>query len=190
VKPFSGHQRFTASGAIQVKGGASSGGGVMWKAITCPERSSGTMPTVASFFVPAGCIPRGDPIMMPDMNTGTGPLAGTKNTAARSPVGRARELTYYMDGWPLQVGVLLDGHRPGQVLGPIPVARPVPGQPEMVNLATGHFPSSLFSRNFGVTAKRVGNAWLVAQGGSGLAQRVQVLNSLRISKLDLHHRAP
>jgi hypothetical protein len=94
---------------------------------------------------------------------------------------------YYMDGWPLQVGVLLDGHRPGQVLGPIPGARPVPGEPEMVNLATGHFPSSLFSRNFGVTAKRVGNAWLVAQGGSGLAQRVQVLNSLRISKLDLHH---
>ncbi len=76
---------------------------------------------------------------------------------------------------------------PGQVLGPIPGARPVPGEPVMVNLATGKFPSSLFSRNFGVTAKRVGNAWLVVQGGSGLAQRVQVLNSLRISKLDLHH---
>ena len=77
--------------------------------------------------------------------------------------------------------------RPGQVLGPIPGARPVPGQPGMVNLATGQFPSSLFTRNFGVTAKRVGNAWLVVQGGSGLAQRVQVLNALRISKLDLHH---
>ena len=94
---------------------------------------------------------------------------------------------YYLHGWPLQVAVLLDGRQPGQVLGPIPGARPVPGQPEMVNLATGQFPSSLFSRNFGVTAKRVGNAWLVAQGGSGLAQRLQVLNSLRISKLDLHH---
>jgi len=58
-----------------------------------------------------------------------------------------------------------------------------------VNLATGHFPSSLFSRNFGVTAKRVGNAWLVVQGGSGLAQRLQVLNALRISKLDLRHLA-
>jgi hypothetical protein len=94
---------------------------------------------------------------------------------------------YYLHGWPLNVAVLLDGRQPGQVLGPIPGARPVPGQPEMVNLATGQFPSSLFSRNFGVTAKRVGNAWLVAQGGSGLAQRLQVLNSLRISKLDLHH---
>jgi hypothetical protein len=29
----------------------------------------------------------------------------------------------------------------------------------------------------------------VAQGVSGLAQRVQVLNALRISKLDLHHLA-
>jgi hypothetical protein len=30
------------------------------------------------------------------------------------------------------------------------------------------------------------NAWVVAQDGSGLTQRLQVLNSLRISKLDLH----
>ena len=97
------------------------------------------------------------------------------------------DAAYYLHGWPLDVFVLLDGHQPGQVLGPIPGARPVAGQPGVVSLATGHFPSSLFSRNFGVTAKRVGNAWLVVQGGSGLAQRVQVLNALRISKLDLHH---
>jgi hypothetical protein len=50
----------------------------------------------------------------------------------------------------------------------------------MVNLATGQLPGSS-------TAKRVGNAWLVAEGGSGLAQRITVLNALEISKLDLHH---
>jgi hypothetical protein len=99
------------------------------------------------------------------------------------------DVGYYLDGWPLLVGVLLDGHRPGQVLGPIPGARPVPGQPGIVDLPAGQFPSSLFTRNFGVTAKRVGNAFLVAQGGSGLAQRVQVLDGLRISTLDLHHLA-
>lgn len=99
------------------------------------------------------------------------------------------DAAYYLHGWPFDVAVLLDGRRPGQVLGPIPGARPVPGEPEMVDLATGHFPSSLFTRNFGVTAKRVGHAWLVVQGGSGLAQRVQVLNSLRIRKVDLHHLA-
>ena len=100
---------------------------------------------------------------------------------------------YWMDGWPLQAAVLLDGHRPGQVLGPIPGARPVPGQPDMVNLPLGRVPLnydtpiSADSPQFSLTAKRVGNAWLVVQGGSGLAQRVQVLNALRISKLDLHH---
>ena len=47
---------------------------------------------------------------------------------------------YWMDGWPLQAAVLLDGHRPGQVLGPIPGARPVPGQPDMVNLPLGRVP--------------------------------------------------
>ena len=100
---------------------------------------------------------------------------------------------YWMDGWPLQAAVLLDGHRPGQVLGPIPGARPVPGQPDMVNLPLGRVslnydtPISADSPQFSLTAKRVGNAWLVAQGGSGLAQRVQVLDALRINKLDLHH---
>jgi hypothetical protein len=101
---------------------------------------------------------------------------------------------YYLHGWALNVAVLLDGNRPGQVLGPIPGARPVPGQPDMVNLSTDKFPSSLFTPSYGLTAKRVGYAWLVAQGGSGLAQRVQALNSLGISKVDLHdlvyRRAP
>ena len=100
---------------------------------------------------------------------------------------------YYLDGWPLQAAVLLDGHRPGKVLGPIPGARPVPGQPDTVNLPLGRVPRnydtpiSADSPQFSLTAKRVGNAWLVVQGGSGLAQRVHVLNALRINKLDLHH---
>ena len=102
---------------------------------------------------------------------------------------------YYLNGWPLQAGVLLDSHRPGQVLGPIPGARPIPGHPEIVNLPLGQVPwnydgsISADSPQFSLTAKRVGNAWLVVQGGYGLAQRVQVLNALRISKLDLHHLA-
>ena len=86
---------------------------------------------------------------------------------------------YYLHGWPLQVAVLLDGRRPGQTIGPIPGARPIPGDPNMVDLAAGQTPA--------LTAKRVGNAWLVAEGGSGLAQRIAVLHALEISKLDLHH---
>jgi hypothetical protein len=103
---------------------------------------------------------------------------------------------YWMDGWPLQAAVLLDGHRPGQVLGPIPGARPLPGQPDMVNLPLGRVPLnydapiSADSPQLSLTAKRVGNAWLVVQGGSGLPQREQVLSSLRITKLDLPHLTP
>lgn len=85
---------------------------------------------------------------------------------------------YYLHGWPLQVAVLLDGRRPGQTLGPIPGARPIPGDPNMVDLAAGQTPA--------LTAKRVGNAWLVAEGGSGLAQRMAVLNALEIIKLEVH----
>ena len=63
----------------------------------------------------------------------------------------------------------------------------------MVNLPLGRFPLtydtpiSADSPQFSLTAKRVGNAWLVVQGGAGLAQRVQVLDAVRINKLDLHH---
>ena len=46
---------------------------------------------------------------------------------------------YWMDGWPLQAAVLLDGHRPGQVWADSR-ARPVPGHPEVVNLPLGRFP--------------------------------------------------
>lgn len=68
-------------------------------------------------------------------------------------------------------------HR-GAVGSPRSSGRPVP-----LNHDT---PIAADSPQFSLTAKRVGNAWLVAQGGSGLAQRVHVLTDLRINKLDLH----
>lgn len=81
---------------------------------------------------------------------------------------------YYLHGWPLATGVLLDAHRPGRVLDPLPGATPVSGAPEVVD-----FPSAALS------ARRIGNAWLVVRGGSGSRQRLQVLEALRISRLDL-----
>ena len=83
---------------------------------------------------------------------------------------------YYLHGWGLGAGVLLDARRPGRVLGQIPGAQPVVGHPGTVNAPNG-----------GLTARRVANAWLVVQGGSGLAQRLQALSALRITKLDLRH---
>jgi hypothetical protein len=70
--------------------------------------------------------------------------------------------------------VLLDARRPGRVLGRIPGAQPVGGRPGTVDVPRG-----------ALAARRIGNAWLVVQGGSGLAQRLQALSALRIGKLDL-----
>ena len=81
---------------------------------------------------------------------------------------------YYLHGWPLAVGVLLDARRPGKVLLPLPGAAPVSGDPGMVD-----FPAASLS------ARRIGNAWLVVRGGSGTTQRLRVLQALGIRKLDL-----
>jgi hypothetical protein len=81
---------------------------------------------------------------------------------------------YYLHGWPLATGVLLDARDPGQVLDPLPGAHSVPGVPGAVD-----FPSASLS------ARRVGDAWIVARGGSGSRQRLRVLEALRISRLDL-----
>jgi hypothetical protein len=81
---------------------------------------------------------------------------------------------YYLHGWGLEAAVLLDARRPGRVLATLRGAQPVAGHPGTVNAPDG-----------GLTARRIGNAWLVVQGGSGLAQRLQALSALRIGKLDL-----
>jgi hypothetical protein len=85
---------------------------------------------------------------------------------------------YFLHGWPLDAAILLDARRPGQTLGPIPAANPVPGHPGVVNVAVGAGPG-------GLTAQRIGNAWLVVAGGASLAQRMEVLGALRIAKLAL-----
>jgi hypothetical protein len=85
---------------------------------------------------------------------------------------------YFLHGWPLDTAILLDAHRPGQTLGPIPGASPVAGHAGVVNVVLGSLPGDL-------TARRVGNAWLVVEGGASLAQRLQVLGALRIAKLAL-----
>jgi hypothetical protein len=88
---------------------------------------------------------------------------------------------YFLHGWPLDAAILLDAREPGRALGPIPGAGPVAGHPGLVDVALGSPPGDL-------TARRVGNAWLVVEGGSGLAQRLEVLGALRIAKLSLTRR--
>jgi hypothetical protein len=77
---------------------------------------------------------------------------------------------YYLHNWPLETAILLDAQRPGARPAAIPGAHPVRGAPGVYD-APGAFNGEL-------TARRDGNAWIVVAGGSGLAQRLEVLRHL------------
>jgi hypothetical protein len=86
---------------------------------------------------------------------------------------------YYLHGWPMTAAVLLDAGHPGAVLGPIPGAISMAGHQDIVEFPAGS-----------LSARRVGNAWLVVQGGSGATQRALALNALQINKLNVHAHTP
>jgi len=101
--------------------------------------------------------------------TGVGPVRDAVGELFLSCVANE----YYFHGWPLTAAVLLDARHPSAAPGPIPGALPVPGTRSLVDFAGAS-----------LSARRVGNAWLIVKGGSGTAQRIRVLEALRISRLE------
>jgi len=85
---------------------------------------------------------------------------------------------YYFHNWPLQAAILVDARVPGGPPGPLPGATPVPGHPDLVNLALGPILGE-------ITARRLPNAWLLVQGARDLRQRIQVLDGLTVAKIKL-----
>jgi hypothetical protein len=82
----------------------------------------------------------------------------------------------------------VDARSPGLVLGRIPGAQPVARQPGTVpggGPTVVRWPGIVNAPGGGLTARRIGNAWIVVRGGSGLAGRLQALGALKIAKLDL-----
>jgi hypothetical protein len=113
------------------------------------------------------------------------PEWGNIATTVQPVVGAEGELLlscnsteYYLDNWPLEAAVLVNAQHPGRPVGPIPGATRVPGHPGVVNVVLGNPPGD-------ITARRVGNAWLVVEGARNLAQRLRVLDALRIARLSL-----
>ena len=85
---------------------------------------------------------------------------------------------YYLDGWGMTVAVLLNAQHPGAQVGPMPGAESVVGHPGVV--------TTRYQNAFGaIAARRTGEAWLVVQGGRDLAQRLQILDALRIHRIQL-----
>jgi hypothetical protein len=76
------------------------------------------------------------------------------------------ETEYYMRHWPLQATLLLNGETPGAPPAALPNMRPLPRHHAI-----------MVER--GVLARRLHDAWLLVTGGSGLAQRIEVLDALR-----------
>jgi hypothetical protein len=77
---------------------------------------------------------------------------------------------YYLHNWPLDAAILLDAAHPGVLPAAIPGLEPVRGEHGYFN-GPGDFKGEL-------TAMRFGDAWLVLAGGSGVAQRIEVLRHL------------
>ena len=108
----------------------------------------------------------------------------------------------------LDAAVLLDARRPGSPPAPIVGVHAVPGQPGFFDWpnpdgSPGGFrpsgasgaeglPNSPFGPDFppldGLSARRVGQAWLVVTGGTGSEQRISALHQLAVGPIDL--RAP
>ena len=80
---------------------------------------------------------------------------------------------YYLHGWPLETAILLDAQHPGRTPAAIPGMHPLPGAPGTF-AAPGDWHGEL-------VATRRGGAWLVVAGGSGTAQRLDVLGHLTAS---------
>ena len=80
--------------------------------------------------------------------------------------------TYH--GKTTNAAILLDARHPGAPPGPLPAATHLSRHPETVNQ-----PASLSGIGLAVTARRVGNAWLVIETNSNLATRLEILDHIR-----------
>ena len=77
---------------------------------------------------------------------------------------------YYLHNWPLESAMLLNAERPGGRPAPIPAMHAITGNANLFE-APGDWHGQ-------ITATRIRDAWLLVAGGSGPAQRLQVLRHL------------
>lgn len=79
---------------------------------------------------------------------------------------------FSLGNWPLLGVVLLDAGNPGTAPGPLAAMRPISDHVGMFSAMSSQGP---------VTMRRLRDAWLVVAGGTGLQQRLDVLQHLRAS---------
>jgi hypothetical protein len=84
----------------------------------------------------------------------------------------------------LEAAVLLDAAHPGTRPAELPDMHPIGGHPGILDRPGINLPSSELLGP-GISAKRVGNAWLVIAGGANTAQRIAALNELNVGPIQL-----
>ena len=90
---------------------------------------------------------------------------------------------YKVAGTTLTAAVLVNAKSPTSAPPALFGASPVAGQPGLVNREedTGLHSGTLIA----FTARRDGPAWIVVEGGRGLAQRIQAVRALRIARINV-----
>ena len=82
----------------------------------------------------------------------------------------------------MQIYVLLNASDPSAPAPALPYMQPLPGYPGTLNNAELPLPDALSD---GMTARRVGNAWLVVTGGRSTQQRLAVLGQTSLGPVNL-----
>jgi hypothetical protein len=90
---------------------------------------------------------------------------------------------YKVAGTTITAAVLVNAKSPTRAPPDLFGASPVAGQPGFVNREqnTGLHTSTQIA----FTARRDGNAWIVVEGGRGLARRIQALRSLHVARIQV-----
>jgi hypothetical protein len=88
---------------------------------------------------------------------------------------------YKLPGTTLTAAVLVNARSPKSAPPALFGASPVAGQPGLVNREEDTGPH--FSTWIAYTARREGNAWIVVEGGRGLAQRIQAVRALHVARI-------
>ncbi len=90
---------------------------------------------------------------------------------------------YRIAGTIITAAVLVNAKSPGSTPPSLFGTSPVPDQPGLVGREEHAGPQSTTLMAY--TARRDGNAWIVVEGGNGLARRIAALHALRIARIDV-----
>jgi hypothetical protein len=89
---------------------------------------------------------------------------------------------YLPDGAAPQAAILLDAQNPAAPPPPLPGARQLSRQPDIVNE-----PIVQLSGTTNLTARRTANAWLVIEGAGSITRQIKILSQLRVC-VHLHNQ--